>query len=366
MKPEKKHVNPFVKFLRIVLLVILILVLAFAAFIGYLTATEYYPQEIIPAEMTGMAEDAIKEGDSFTLMSWNIGYGALGDNADFFMDGGESVQTADKTRVNENLATMSGAVQAVDPDILFLQEADIDSTRSHHINEVERFAELMEDTVQTFAYNFKVPFVPYPLPPIGKVQSGIATFSPYPVTESVRFPLPCPFSWPIRVANLKRCMLVDRVPLEGSDKELVLVNFHLEAYDDGEGKEAQTAMLKHFLDEERDKGNYVIAGGDFNQTFSSVDSSKFPVVQTDWLPGIIDTEGWAASWQFLMDKDTPSCRTLSTVLATAEDKSPEAFQYYIIDGFIVSDNIKVDSFEILDLGFKASDHNPAVLKVTLK
>ena len=41
MKTEKKHVNPFVKFLRIVLLVILILVLAFAAFIGYLTATEY-------------------------------------------------------------------------------------------------------------------------------------------------------------------------------------------------------------------------------------------------------------------------------------------------------------------------------------
>ena len=48
--------------------------------------------------------------------------------------------------------------------------------------------------------------------------------------------LPCPFSWPTRIANLKRCLLVERIPIADSDKELVLVNLHLEAYDDGEGK----------------------------------------------------------------------------------------------------------------------------------
>lgn len=45
------------------------------------------------------------------------------------------------------------------------------------------------------------------------------------------------------------------------------MNLHLEAYDDGEGKEAQTAMLLQILQEEYVKGNYVIAGGDFNQSF---------------------------------------------------------------------------------------------------
>ena len=34
-----------------------------------------------------------------------------------------------------------------------------------------------------------------------------------------------------------------RVPIEGTDRELVLVNLHLEAYDDGEGKIAQTRQL---------------------------------------------------------------------------------------------------------------------------
>ena len=38
---------------------------------------------------------------------------------------------------------------------------------------------------------------------------------------------------------------------------LVAVNLHLEAYDDGEGKAAQTAMLFDILEEEYAKGNYV-------------------------------------------------------------------------------------------------------------
>jgi endonuclease/exonuclease/phosphatase family metal-dependent hydrolase len=59
-------------------------------------------------------------------------------------------------------------------------------------------------------------------------------------------------------------------------KYLVLVNLHLEAYDDGEGKKAQTEMLKQILQEEADQGNYVIAGGDFNQTFSGTDDSMYP------------------------------------------------------------------------------------------
>ena len=66
-------------------------------------------------------------------------------------------------------------------------------------------------------------------------------------------------------ANLKRCLLVSYVPLEGSDKQLVLVNLHLEAYDDGEGKAAQTEMLMDFLTGEYEKGNYIIAGEDVHE-----------------------------------------------------------------------------------------------------
>ena len=46
------------------------------------------------------------------------------------------------------------------------------------------------------------------------------------------------------------------MPIEGSDKELVMINLHLEAYDDGEGKAKQLAMLMDRMQEEVDKGNY--------------------------------------------------------------------------------------------------------------
>ena len=35
------------------------------------------------------------------------------------------------------------------------------------------------------------------------------------------------------------------------------------------------------MQEEYAKGNYVIAGGDFNQTFPGVDTDKFPIINTE-------------------------------------------------------------------------------------
>lgn len=77
------------------------------------------------------------------------------------------------------------------------------------------------------------------LPTIGKVESGLVTYSDYKVSEASRIALPESFKWPVKTCNLKRCMLETRIPIKGSDKELVLINFHLEAYDSGEGKIAQ-------------------------------------------------------------------------------------------------------------------------------
>ena len=43
----------------------------------------------------------------------------------------------------------------------------------------------------------------------------------------------------------------------------MVFNLHLEAYDNGEGKIAQSKKLADVLSQEYAKGNYVIAGGDF-------------------------------------------------------------------------------------------------------
>jgi endonuclease/exonuclease/phosphatase family metal-dependent hydrolase len=153
------------------------------------------------------------------------------------------------------------------------------------------------------------------------------------------------------------------MPVNGSDKELVVVNLHLEAYDSGEGKIAQTKQLADFLAQEAEKGNYVIAGGDFNQIFSSEDYNAFEVKEGLWAPGVIDVSEIKGDWQFLMDEKVPSCRSLDRALEGADK---DDFQYYLIDGFIVSGNIDVEKYETQDLGFKNSDHNPVVMEIKLK
>ena len=36
-----------------------------------------------------------------------------------------------------------------------------------------------------------------------------------------------------------------------------------------------------------------------------------------------------------------------------------------LDGFIVSDNVKVTSYEVLNTGYRYSDHEPVVMKFVL-
>lgn len=360
---QKKKGGFFRTLLKVIGWILGIVVLLFVGLIGFLSVTEYKPaaQEDIAVE--GQASGTVKPGDDMTLMTWNLGYGALGDNADFFMDGGSSVYTADEARVNSNMAGIIENIKAVDPDIAMLQETDKDSDRSHHVNEYQMIQNELPDHTSSFANNFKVTFLPYPVPPIGKVDSGIATFMKYQPTSAQRVQLPISFKWPIRMANLKRCLLIDRVPVEGTDKELVIVNLHLEAYDSGDGKIAQTKRLVEILKREYDKGNYVIAGGDLNQIFSSEDIDHFEVKDGLWAPGVIGVTLLKGRWWFLMDEKVPSCRSLDKAYEGADK---ENFQYYLIDGFIISGNMRVKNYETMDLGFKNTDHNPVVVNLELR
>lgn len=359
---EKKR-GFFGRLLRTVGILLLIIVILAGGMIGFLSATEFKPEDRMDAEVEHRASASIAPGDSLKVMIWNIGYGALGDNADFFMDGGEMVNTADLDRVVSNMEGITDVLSAEEPDIFMLQETDRDSSRSHHFDQLDLLRNSFDGYDSTFASNFKVAFLPYPIPPIGKVDSGIATFSAYNIDSAVREQLPIPFSWPVRMANLKRCVLVSRISLEDSDKELVMMNLHLEAYDSGEGKIAQTKRLAELLKAEADKGNYVIAGGDFNQIFSTADMDAYPAQEGKWTPGKIDVGSIEGDWQFLMDERTPSCRSLDQPYAGAD---AEGFQFYLIDGFIVSSNIKVDDLRTLDLGFRNSDHNPVAAELKLK
>ncbi len=347
----------FKKILKILAGVVGVILLALIGLIVFLSVTEYKPEAVQPAERLERA-DGPAAGESLTLCAWNIGYGGLGAESDFFMDGGEMVDPPDQATVEKNLAGIAAYMEENPADVWLLQEVDVNSARSGSVDEFARLHAALGGS-GAFAYNYNCPFVPIPVPPIGRVESGVATFTTLSMGEDAeRVSLPCPFSWPVSAANLKRCLLVTRVPVEGTDKELVLVNLHLEAYDDGEGKIAQTRQLMALLEEEYAKGNFVIAGGDFNQTFPG-GLDAFPVQDSGkWTPGTLEADILSEGWRFACDTSAATCRLLDAPWDGAR-------QLYVIDGFILSPNVTLNGVETVDLDFACSDHNPVRLSVTL-
>ena len=336
------------------------LLLGAVALFTYLTITEYRPKAEEPVEIVDNRENAPLAKKEFTVLSWNVGYCALGKESDFFMDGGKEVRPDSEKIIEKNFDGVLQLLQDRAPDFIFLQEVDSGSKRSYMKDETAGLREALA-MPSAYALNYSCSYVPYPLPTLGRVRSGLLTFSSCGITEAERISLPCPFSWPVSMVNLKRCLLVTRIPVEGTEHELVLVNLHLEAYDDGEGKIAQTKQLLSFLEGEYQKGNYVIAGGDWNQLFPDT-LSVFPNTHEDlWTPGYLDAGDLSEGWSFVYDTTVPTCRLLNQPYDPADTADT---QYYVIDGFLVSPNVEAKA-ENLDEGFSFSDHNPVLLTVTL-
>jgi endonuclease/exonuclease/phosphatase family metal-dependent hydrolase len=354
------------KFSKTLLIVVLVILLGFAGFLGWLTLTEYNPVPVATLEpITREATAALSPGATVDLLSWNIGYAGLGAESDFIMDGGQHARSADENTVRRYLKGIEALTSSEEFDLVILQEVDTDSARTFSIDQAKK----LSFGTSYHALNFSCPFVPNPVTyfydPIGKVNSGLLTASRYQISGAERISLPCPFSWPLRIANLKRCLLVSYLPIEGSEQKLVLVNLHLEAYDDGEGKIAQTKQLREFIQSEYEKGNYVIAGGDFNQVFPhSLDSypNNHPEL---WEPGVLELEMLPADagWQFVYDLRSPTCRLLNQPYDPEDTVNT---QYYVIDGFIISPNVQLELVETLNMGFENSDHNPVHMRVTLR
>lgn len=353
------------KALKIVLSIIVIILALLIVSVGYLTAVEYRPEDVEPLEVSGKASKKLSLKDKISIMTFNVGYGCNDKDSDFFMDGGKKVLGESKETVEKNMKGIQEIIEEENTNVVFLQEIDKDSKRAYGVPEIS-YAEaaFKEKGNLVYSRNYDCKYVPYPWPTTGRVNSGAVTLNVFDVSEASRYNLPTNYKWPVRVCQLKRGLLVERVPITDSDKELILINFHLEAYDTVEGKAAQTKVLVDLLQSEYEKGNYVIAGGDFNQSLPNAGIlEKYPIIDdTYYVPEEVDASILPDSWQWAADASNPSARLLNMPYEPENDKT----QYYVIDGFILSPNVKLESIKTLDKQFEYTDHNPVKMEVSFQ
>ena len=350
------------KVLKILIGVLAAILIIIAGYIGFMIVTDYKPEEQISIEVENNKVETLNTKDEIKITTFNIGYGTMDENVDFFMDGGVMSRGISKEATIENMNAIISVVKDLNSDLIFLQEVDVKATRSYKINQVQMIKDEFKDYSCNFAINFKVPWVPVPLSnPHGNVLAGLVTLSKYNIESATRYDLPGKSSFFVQLADLDRAMTVNRMPVDNG-KELVAINAHLSAYDKGGTvRKVQLGYIKEFLESEYAKGNYVIIGGDWNQQIPGTNAFDFPTTEQwpDWLQDV-PPELTPKNFTWAYDNKTPTNRTVATAYTPGENLVS------VIDGFLVSDNIEIISTIGTDLQFKNSDHNPVTITFKLK
>ena len=293
------------------------------------------------------------------ILTWNLGYAGTGEEADFFLDGGHDVVAKNKATVLRHLTNISKTLRENPEDVYFLQEVDLRSRRTYQIDELAFLADGLREFAYSFAFNHNVWFVPYPFTrPMGQVRSGLMTLGAYRPAEATRVRLPGSFPWPISSFGLDRCLLVWRLPREDGNV-WVLINLHLSAWDaNGEIRSQELVFLKDLAVAEYNLGNYVVIGGDWNSVLPGVRLDQFS--SRDKPSRYLKTlsqEAFPKEWHWGIETSHPSNRQVSAPYV------PDTTYVTIIDGFLVSPNVRIESTGVLALNFKDSDHEPVTISV---
>ena len=332
------------KIFKIIGIIAGVVVTALIVYIIYLYASYHRIEDNLSLEVESHAQANahLTTEKEYSALTYNIGFGAYTPDFSFFMDGGRSSWAKSKDSVLETVQGAGELVRSYDPDFALIEEVDLNSTRSYHVNEYDILKDCFADYDTVFAQNYDSAFLFYPFTqPHGKSRSGLALFSRYPVTDSLRrsFPVSTSFS---KFFDLDRCYSISRVPVDNG-KELVIFDLHMSAYGNSdEIREGQIRMLTEDMQKEYEAGNYVLCGGDFNHDLKADENDS------------AERESWAY----------PFPRSDSARNADMEYVPGETYTV-TLDGFIISDNIECVSYEDINTGYTYSDHDPVYMKFKL-
>ncbi|NCA66685.1 MAG: endonuclease [Clostridia bacterium] len=355
----------------VIVSIIVFVVVVAGGYVGYISAQYYRIEDELELEVSGATANKVELNQNYTVSTYNIGFGAYTQEFSFFMDTGIMLDGTAVSGTNSTakdkatvLANTNGAISVISPfsyDFMLFQEVDTNSTRSHKVNQYNIIKENFSAYSSVFAVNFHSGYLMYPLnDPHGSVNSGIATLSSKQIDNAVRYSFPVDMSFPTKFFDLDRCFTLSYLPIEGSDKFFCLINIHMSAYDKGGTiRVKQVAALNAILAAEYSKGNYVVAGGDFNHDLIN-SLNIFPTTQQvpEWVYQLSDadlTEGYS----FAAAINAPTCRSTDMAYTAGVNYT------VVIDGFIVSDNVTVVNITNINADFEYSDHNPAVLTFLL-
>lgn len=323
------------RFFKFIFRLFLLMIIAFVIFFFWASSSTLNEGEyakIIKYDV----ENPPKNDSIFSIVTYNIGY----------LSGMTNNLPVEKPRslFDENLKKVKTQIKKVNPDIIAFQEIDYDASRSFNRNQEQEITNLGYGYAAR-AINWDERYVPFPYWPFsmhfGKVVSGQSVVSKYPLKDHQRIVLQRVADAPFHrdAFYLERLAQVVKVTL--NDKEVILINVHLEAFDKPT-REKQFEEVLAIFNTYKDEYPTILMG-DFN----SRARDKNAIIQK----------------MFAMDDVGNATFNIDAIENTFDTKSPFERIDYI---FYTKNSIAYISGKVLNKFGQASDHLPVFMEFRLK
>lgn len=307
----------------------------------------HVPAVVEAARVTGAAPPPADRGARLSLVSWNIGYAGMGAEADFVMDGGSQMRPTSAGLVDRNLSLIVKELGALGADIYLVQEAAKPSWNTWRRDVLTPLEQALPGHQSMFGADVNTRWVPPPF----NVRVGNAILSRLPIEAAERrgLPLEPTFTWGLFRKGYR--MHIVRI---GGPKGWVIVNIHLSTFDTPQDnvRERQVAEVIRFAEAEYARGAHVVVGGDWNLRLADTEfphrSAPEHLFWVRSFPKDLLPEGWTLA----ADPRVPSVRGAHAPYSAGQNFT------LVIDGFLVSPNVAVESVQTRDLGFAFTDHHP--------
>jgi endonuclease/exonuclease/phosphatase family metal-dependent hydrolase len=239
---------------------VLTLVALFAIFFFWASGGDSDEREVAPGILlenpAGMAPPG--EVRELRVLAFNIGYGrgAAGD-----VSGPWSEE-----EIRANLDGVASQIRTSEADLVFLQEVDLESSRSHDIDQGRYLLQASGLRHGSCVITWEKNYVPFPYwPPskhYGAMKSGQCILSRFPISESTRHRLPQPESnaWWRNRFYLNRA--IDHAVIDIASQRWDVFNVHIEAFDK-DNRMDHARRLAALVGALPDKARVLVAG-DFN------------------------------------------------------------------------------------------------------
>ncbi len=287
------------------------------------------------------------ENDALSVTTWNLGYAGLGAESDFSVDGGKNYLPPSAAVTRKNLEGISRELSAATSDVILLQETARASLLTRGADSVAAAAKALEGRDNAFSADFATRLLPPPF----AARHGLLTSVGVGGAERQIVPLPLEPQYILGMTKRRYHLHVVRLPTPRGG--WTVIDVHLSAFDEGANvRLEQLRAVIAFARGEYEQGRRVIIGGDWNYEFHR--PGRPTTTEEKYLFWVhpFPYEELPKGWSVAIDRDTPSVRTNERPYVRDENFTT------VIDGFVISPNVRAQSVKTRDLDFQYSDHQP--------